>query len=158
MKIRNITSKNRRSKVTDFAAVMNTNAAKIICKNLNSLQLISSDWSRQSTTWSQRKISAMHCPFLHWNSSCRHVPVFVKVSKDAKIRNRYIQVPHLTQDTNGKVTNSQLDITNESQEVSAFRAGDHKTHINRHAQRHSIHKTEQKHKRSTKEVPPWNGQ
>ena len=33
----------------------------------------------------------------------------VKVSKGTKIRNRYNQVPHLTQDTNGKVTNSQLD-------------------------------------------------
>ena len=31
----------------------------------------------------------------------------VQVSKGAKIRNRYNQVPHLTQDTNGKVTNSQ---------------------------------------------------
>ena len=31
----------------------------------------------------------------------------LKVSKVAKIRNRYNQVPHLTQDTNGKVTNSQ---------------------------------------------------
>ena len=31
----------------------------------------------------------------------------VKVSKSAKIRNRYNQVPHLIQDTNGKVTNSQ---------------------------------------------------
>ena len=30
-----------------------------------------------------------------------------KVSKGAKIRNRYNQVPHLTQDTNWKVTNSQ---------------------------------------------------
>ena len=30
-----------------------------------------------------------------------------KVSKGAKIRNRYNQVPHLTQDTNEKVTNSQ---------------------------------------------------
>ena len=30
-----------------------------------------------------------------------------KVSKGAKIRNQYNQVPHLTQDTNGKVTNSQ---------------------------------------------------
>ena len=29
-----------------------------------------------------------------------------------------IDTPHLTQDTNGKVTTSQLDITNESQEVS----------------------------------------
>ena len=32
---------------------------------------------------------------------------FLKVSKSAKIRNRYNQVPHLTQDTNGKVTNLQ---------------------------------------------------
>ena len=68
------------------------------------------------------------------------------------------EVPHPTKDTNGKVTNSQLDTTNESQEVSPFPAGDHKAHINRRTQRHSKHKTEQKHKRSTKEVPPWNGQ
>ena len=65
-----------------------------------------------------------------------------EVSKNAKIRNRYNQVPHLTQDTNGKVTNSQLDTTNESQEVSTFPADDHKAHINRRAQRHSKHKTE----------------
>ena len=30
----------------------------------------------------------------------------MKVSKFAKIRNRYNQVPHLTKDPNGKVTNS----------------------------------------------------
>ena len=65
-----------------------------------------------------------------------------KVSKGAKIRNRYNQVPHLTQNTNGKVTNSQLDTTKESQEVSPFPVGDHKAHINRHAQRHRKHKTE----------------
>ena len=65
----------------------------------------------------------------------------IKVSKGAKIRNRYNRVPHLTQNTNGKVTNSQLDTTNESQEVSPFPAGDHKAHINRRAQKHS--KTEQ---------------
>ena len=64
------------------------------------------------------------------------------VSKGAKIRNRYNQVPHLTQDTNGKVTNSQLDTTNESQELSPFPAGDHKAHINRRLQRQSKHKTE----------------
>ena len=81
-----------------------------------------------------------------------------KVSKGAKIRNRYDQVQHLTQDTNGKVTNSELDSTNESQEVSPFPAGDHEAHINRRTQTHSKHKTELKHKRSTKEVPPWNGQ
>ena len=88
-----------------------------------------------------------------------HHGIWVKmeVSKGAKIRNRYNQVPHLTQDTNGKVTNSQLDTTNKSQEVSLFPVGYHKAHINRRAQRHSKHKTEQKHKRSTKEEPPWNG-
>ena len=74
----------------------------------------------------------------------------IKVSKVAKIRNRYNQVPHMTQDTNGKMTNSQQDTTNESQEVSPFPAGDHKAHINRRAQRHSTHKTEKTHKKSTK--------
>ena len=73
----------------------------------------------------------------------------LKVSKGAKTRNRYNKVPHLTQDTNKKVTNSQLDTTNESQEVSPFPTGDHKAHINRRAKMHSNHKTE-KHKRSTK--------
>ena len=47
----------------------------------------------------------------------------VKKSKAVKIRNRYNKVPQLTQDTNGKVTNSQLYTTNKSQEVSLFPAG-----------------------------------
>ena len=55
---------------------------------------------------------------------------------------RYNQVLHLTQDTNGKVTKSQLDTTNESQKVSLFPAGDHKAHINRRVQMHSKCKTE----------------
>ena len=38
----------------------------------------------------------------------------IQIRKTAKIRNRYNQVPHLTQYTNGKVANSQLDITDES--------------------------------------------
>ena len=49
-----------------------------------------------------------------------------KVRKMAKLRNRCNQAPHLTEDTTGKVTKSKLDITNESQEVSLFPAGDHK--------------------------------
>ena len=60
----------------------------------------------------------------------------MKVNKGAKIRNRYNQVAHLTQDTNGKVTNSQLDTTNESQKVN------HKAQINRRTQRHNEQKTE----------------
>ena len=90
---------------------------------------------------------------------CKELSCAVVIDgKGAKIRNRYNQVPHLAQDTNMKVTTSQLDTTNESQEVSPFPAGDHKARINRRAQRHSKHKTEKTHKRSTKEVPPWNGQ
>ena len=66
----------------------------------------------------------------------------MKVRNWTEIRNLYNQVPHLTQDTNGKVTNSQLDITNESQEVSPLPAGDHKATINTRARKHNIHKTE----------------
>ena len=65
---------------------------------------------------------------------------------------KYNQVSYQTQDNNGKVTNSQLDTANESQEVSLFPAGDHKAHILRRAQRHSkpkIEKTYKSHKRST---------
>ena len=54
---------------------------------------------------------------------------FKKEGKGIKIRNRYNEVPHLTQDTSGKATNSQLDTTPESQEVSPFPAGDHKENI-----------------------------
>ena len=100
----------------------------------------------------------VYCLKTHQIDIWNKISSLLKTSKGAKIRNRYNQVPHLTQDTNGIVINLQLDTTNESQEVSPFPAGDHKAHINRRAQRHSKHKTEQKHKRSTKEVPPWNSQ
>ena len=46
----------------------------------------------------------------------------IKVRKRTKIRNQNNQAHHLTQVTNGKVTTSQLGITNESQEVSPFQA------------------------------------
>ena len=87
-----------------------------------------------------------HCRPTHGTMSASHRTFIAarqpkenknKVSKGTKIRNQYNQVPHLTQDTNGKVTNSQLDTTNESQKVSHFPAGDHKAHINRHSLRHS---------------------
>ena len=59
------------------------------------------------------------------------------VRKRARLRNRYNQAPQLTQDTNGKVTTSQLDITNESQEVSHFPACDHKASTKRRACKHN---------------------
>ena len=65
--------------------------------------------------------------------------IFPKVSKGAKIRNIHNIVPHMTQDTNGKVTNLQLDTTNENQEVSPFPADDHKTQTNKRAQMHFFH-------------------
>ena len=58
----------------------------------------------------------------------------MKVRKVAEIRNRYNQAPHLTQDIkkpHGKVNKTQLNITNESQQVSTFPAGDHKAAMNR---------------------------
>ena len=61
----------------------------------------------------------------------RRFTKFIKVRKRAKLKNRYNQAPHLTQDTNGKVTTSQLDFTIESKEGSPFSAGDHKALINR---------------------------
>ena len=61
---------------------------------------------------------------LHWCCDLQQATpeshVQNKVRKREKIRNRYNQAPHLTQETNGKVTTSQLDITNESQEVIPF--------------------------------------
>ena len=50
----------------------------------------------------------------------------MKVRKATKIRNRYNHVPHLTRIPHGKATKTQLNITNESQVVSPFPAGDHK--------------------------------
>ena len=54
-----------------------------------------------------------------------------KVSKGAKIRNRYNQVLHLNQDTKWESDKLTEGTTNESQEVSPFPAGDHNAHINR---------------------------
>ena len=52
------------------------------------------------------------CIFMNINEILKMMETIVcngviRVSKGAKIRNRYNQVPHLTQDTNGRVTNSQ---------------------------------------------------
>ena len=83
-----------------------------------------------------------------------------KVSKAAKIRNRYNQVPHPTQDTNGKVTNTQ-----QTPQTRAKRPAPPPRPSRRpqstHKQTHT--KTQQtqdrtKTQRSTKEAPPRNGQ
>ena len=55
----------------------------------------------------------------------------IKVRKTAKIRERYNQVPHLTQDTSWESNKNTINITNKSQEVSPFPAGDHKAAMKR---------------------------
>ena len=82
--------------------------------------------------------------------------IFLKTQKNIKIQNFEPQKMDRAY-VCMKISEYPPWATNESQEVSPFPAGDHKAHINRCVQRHSKHKTE-KHKRSTKEVPPWNGQ
>ena len=50
-------------------------------------------------------------------------------------------MPNLTQDTDGKETTLQLDITNESQVASPFEADDHKAAMNRRkSMRNTRHK------------------
>ena len=46
--------------------------------------------------------------------------------KEKLVRVQRSGIDTIKHDTNGKVTNSQLDTTNESQEVSPFPAGDQK--------------------------------
>ena len=56
----------------------------------------------------------------------------IKVSKKAKIRNRYNQVPPLTQDTTWETDKStRKRHIQESQDVSPFLTGDHKATMNR---------------------------
>ena len=73
----------------------------------------------------------------------------------AKIRNRYNQVPHLTQDITWESNKTTINITNKNQEVSPFlasdlpfQAGDHKAAMNRHKRmtitRHKYHYDPQK--------------
>ena len=82
--------------------------------------------------------------------------IFIKVRKKAKVRNRYNQVPHLTQDTIWEShKNTRKHHIQESQEVSPFPAGDHKAARNRQDR---MTLTKVKHETQIiKEASPWNG-
>ena len=71
--------------------------------------------------------------FSSWKSGCIRY-ILLQVYNKIKY--------HMTKDTNGKLTNSKLYITNESYEVSPFPEVDRKAQINRHTQRHKKHKSE----------------
>ena len=97
---------------------------------------------RQFCTVATCVLNLINIFFKFYRKGLKRIGVHIdtKVSMVAKIRNRYNLVPHLTQTTNGKVTNSQLDTTNVSQEVSPFAGGDHKAHINRRTKRYKTEK------------------
>ena len=91
------------------------------CLELNShvIHLHMAISSRQIT--SKQRRSDLDATFL----------LYDKVRKLTKIMNRYNQVPHLTKDTIYESDKTQLDITNENQEVSPFPVGDHQAAMNR---------------------------
>ena len=71
--------------------------------------------------------------------------------KTARIRNRYNQVPHLSQDTKWEGNKITMNLTNKGQEVSPFPSGDHKAAMNRRREtmansRHKYHKCPAKEK------------
>ena len=57
--------------------------------------------------------------------------IIVKVRKVTKIMNQYNQVQQLMQDTTWERYPNTINITNKSQEVSLFPAGDHKSAFDR---------------------------
>ena len=71
-------------------------------------------------------------------SVCKIPAVYLSGAKNVFLHETRLWLP----DYNGKVTTSQLDITNGSQEVSPFPVGDHKASINRCARKHNKNKTE----------------
>ena len=77
-------------------AGLNTTEVCLICSNISNV-----------TTLDLSCNSLDQIPELCFQGCKELKTLSLKVSKVAKIRNRYNQVPHLTKDTNGKVTNSQ---------------------------------------------------
>ena len=65
---------------------------------------------------------------VHVDNHCINI---CKVSKGAKITNRYHQVPDLTQDIAWESDKIIFKHTNKSHEASLFPAGDHKAAMNR---------------------------
>ena len=83
-----------------------------------------------------------------------------KVRKTAKVRKRYNQVLHLTQDITWESNKNTINITNKSQEVSPFPAGDRNAAMNRReSMRNTRHKNtndpQKKYRLGTVSKPLW---
>ena len=74
---------------------------------INFIILIAKYWISASKNKMQRPTSEGFLKILHERKETEQYIALANVSEGAKIRNRYNQVPHLTKDTNGKVTISQ---------------------------------------------------
>ena len=120
-----------------FLTSINVSRARFLITLKEHLTLVSGFLTAYPTIVNVLIINETICLTLHRKMHDEGTMLLFKVRERAKIRNRCNQAPHLTQDTNWKVTTSQLDITNESQEVSTFPAGDHKASINRCARKHN---------------------
>ena len=68
--------------------------------------------------------------------------IFLVMVVNFKTRKNGKDQEAIYQDTHGKVTKTQLDITDEKQEVSSFPAGGHKASITGRVRKHNKHKTE----------------
>ena len=87
-----------------------TNQVAFLCDKMIFYALIATNKAKHILN---RRLSCSCSDTIYSKRIKKKVPVSkvyhfsIKERKGAKIRNRYNQVPHLTQDTNGKVTNSQ---------------------------------------------------
>ena len=70
-------------------------------------------------------ITMSELPEVNFSINFTATKSYKKIRKAEKIRNRYNQVPQLTQDTTWESDKNQLNITNKSQEVSPFPAVNH---------------------------------
>ena len=70
-----------------------------------------------------------------------HFNAFFPTKKEGKDQESIQSSTTPDPDTNGRVAASQLDITNESQEVSPFPAGYNKASINRQSKVNKVNKT-----------------
>ena len=116
------------------------------------MSLSNSFWESTPTSIQRRKNRSIIIDTMQEFLAIRWAISLNKSNKVAKIRNRYNQVPHLNQDTNGKVTNSQkTPPTRAKRSAPSQQATTKHTQTDAHKtqQTQDRTKTQKTHKRST---------
>ena len=83
-------------------------------------------------SWSYSLLHMILC--LHITADCNSNIAIIyvyKLRKTARIRNRYNQVPHLSQDTKRESNKITINIKNRIKEVSPYHSDNHKAVMNR---------------------------